>query len=105
MSIPFMVFCNVVIHQAVGTSAALGFPIAVAGTVGYLVAGWNTPGLPAGSLGYVFLPGLIGVAIMTMLIAPLGARTAHRLPVKKLKRAFGGFLALMGTKMLHDLLG
>ena len=70
-----------------------------------IVAGWNTPGLPAGSLGYVFLPGLIGVAIMTMLIAPLGARTAHRLPVKKLKRAFGGFLALMGTKMLHDLLG
>lgn len=104
MSIPFMVFCNVVIHQAVGTSAALGFPIAMAGTVGYLVAGWSTPGLPAGSLGYVFLPGLIGVAALTMLIAPLGAKTAHRLPVKQLKRAFGGFLALLGTKMLHGLL-
>ncbi len=90
MSIPFMVFCNVAIHQAVGTSAALGFPIAVAGTVGYLVAGWNTAGLPAGSLGYIYLPGLVGVAAMTMLIAPLGAKTAHRLPVKQLKRAFGG---------------
>jgi uncharacterized protein len=98
------VFCNVVIHQAVGTSAALGFPIAVAGSVGYLVAGWNTAGLPAWSLGYVYLPGLVGVAAMTMLIAPLGAKTAHRLPVKQLKRAFGGFLALLGTKMLHGLL-
>jgi uncharacterized membrane protein YfcA len=105
MSIPFMVFCNVAIHQAVGTSAALGFPIAVAGTIGYLVAGWGTPGLPAWSLGYIYLPGLIGVAAMTMLVAPLGARTAHRLPVKQLKRAFGGFLALLGTKMLHELLG
>jgi uncharacterized membrane protein YfcA len=105
MSIPFMVFCNVVIHQAVGTSAALGFPIAVAGTVGYLVAGWEAPGLPGGSLGYVYLPGLVSVAALTMLVAPLGARTAHRLPVKKLKRAFGGFLALLGTKMLHGLLG
>lgn len=104
MSIPFMVFCNVAIHQAVGTSAALGFPIAVAGTVGYLAAGWGTPGLPAFSLGYVYLPGLVGVAAMTMLIAPLGAKTAHRLPVKQLKRAFGGFLALLGTKMLHGIL-
>ena len=104
MSIPFMVFCNVAIHQAVGTSAALGFPIAVAGTVGYLASGWSTPGLPAGSLGYVYLPGWVGVAAMTMLIAPLGARTAHRLPVKQLKRAFGGFLALLGTKMLHGLM-
>ena len=105
MSIPFMVFCNVAIHHAVGTSAALGFPIAVAGTVGYIVSGWNTAGLPAFSFGYVYLPGLIGVAAMTMLIAPLGAKTAHRLPVKQLKRAFGGFLALLGTKMLHGLLG
>ncbi len=105
MSIPFMVFCNVAIHQAVGISAALGFPIAVAGTIGYLASGWSTPGLPAGSLGYVYLPGLVGVAALTMLIAPLGAKTAHRLPVKQLKRAFGGFLALLGTKMLHGLIG
>jgi len=104
MSIPFMVFCNVAIHQAVGTSAALGFPIAVAGTIGYLASGWSTAGLPAGSLGYVYLPGLVGVAAMTMLVAPLGARTAHRLPVRQLKRAFGAFLALLGTKMLHGLI-
>jgi uncharacterized membrane protein YfcA len=104
LSIPFMVFCNVVIHQAVGTSAALGFPIAVAGTLGYIVSGLDATGLPEFSLGYIYLPAFVGVVAMSMLIAPLGAKTAHSLPVKQLKRAFGGFLALLATKMLHGLL-
>ncbi len=104
LSIPFMVFCNVVIHQAVGTSAALGFPIAVAGTVGYILNGMKASGLPEFSLGYIYLPAFFGVVAMTMLVAPLGARMAHALPVKQLKRAFGGFLALLATKMLHGLL-
>ncbi|GAB4165260.1 MAG: sulfite exporter TauE/SafE family protein [Rhodocyclaceae bacterium] len=105
LSIPFMVFCNVAIHQAVGTSAALGFPIAAAGTIGYLAAGWKAGGLPSYSLGYLYLPALIGVVAMSVLFAPLGARTAHRLPVKRLKRGFGVLLALLATKMLHSLLG
>ena len=104
LSIPYMVWHNVPIHHAVGTSAALGFPIAVAGTIGYIAAGWKAAGLPAGSLGYIYLPAFVGVSAMTMLIAPLGAKTAHRLPVKQLKRAFGVFLALLATKMLHSLL-
>ncbi len=104
LSIPFMVFCNVVIHSAVGTSAALGFPIAVAGTVGYIASGLKTPGLPEYSLGYVYLPAFIGVVAVSFLMAPVGARLAHSLPVKQLKRAFGGFLALLASKMLHGLL-
>jgi uncharacterized membrane protein YfcA len=104
LSIPFMVFCNVVIHHAVGTSAALGFPIALAGTIGYIASGLKTPGLPEFSLGYVYLPAFIGVVAISFLMAPVGARLSHRLPVKQLKRAFGGFLALMATKMLYDLL-
>ncbi len=104
LSIPFMVYCNVVIHHAVGTSAALGFPIAVAGTVGYIVSGLKTPGLPEYSLGYVYLPAFIGVVAISFLMAPVGARLAHKLPVKQLKRAFGGFLALLASKMLHGLL-
>lgn len=105
LSIPFMVFCNVAIHGAVGTSAALGFPIALAGTIGYLVAGAHGADLPAYSLGYIYLPALVGVVAMSMLVAPLGAKLAHRLPVKQLKRAFGGFLALLATKMLFSLMG
>ncbi len=104
LTIPFMVFCNVVIHHAVGTSAALGFPIAVAGTIGYILSGLNAPGLPEYSLGYVYLPAFVGVVAVSFMTAPTGARLAHRLPVKQLKRAFGGFLALLATKMLHGLL-
>ncbi len=104
LTIPFMVFCNVVIHHAVGTSAALGFPIAVAGTVGYILSGFKTSGLPDFSLGYVYLPAFVGVVAVSFLMAPVGARLAHKLPVKQLKRAFGGFLALLASKMLHGLL-
>ncbi|HJW24032.1 MAG TPA: sulfite exporter TauE/SafE family protein [Rhodocyclaceae bacterium] len=105
LSIPFMVFCNVAIHGAVGTSAALGFPIALAGAIGYIVSGWNDSGLPPYTLGYVYLPAFFGIVTMSMLVAPFGAKLAHRLPVKKLKRAFGVFLALLATKMLFSLLG
>jgi uncharacterized membrane protein YfcA len=104
VSVPFMVFCNVVMHKAVGTSSALGFPIAVAGLLGYVASGWNVAALPPYSLGYVYLPGMFGIVVMSMLVAPLGARLAHRLPVRQLKRAFGGLLALLATKMLVGLL-
>ena len=104
LTIPYMVFCNVVIHQAVGTSAALGFPIAVAGTVGYLISGFKVTGLPEYSLGFIYLPGFVGVVAISFLLAPIGARIAHKLPVKQLKRGFGVFLALMATKMLHGLM-
>jgi len=104
MSIPFMVFCNVAIHHAVGTSSMLGFPIAVAGLAGYLIAGWGVPGLPPFTVGFVYLPAFAGVVALSILAAPLGAKLAHALPVKPLKRAFGAFLAVLATKMLHSLL-
>ncbi|MCX7171205.1 MAG: sulfite exporter TauE/SafE family protein [Proteobacteria bacterium] len=104
MSIPFMVWSNVAIHQAVGTSSALGFPIAIAGVVGYVFTGWQAEQLPPYSLGYVYLPAFVGVVLMSFMLAPYGARMAHKLPVKQLKRAFGGFLALLASKMLYGLL-
>jgi len=105
LSIPFMLFCNVVMHNAVGTSAALGFPIALAGAIGFIVAGWGDATLPAYSFGYIYLPAFAAVVSMSILVAPLGAKLAHRLPVKKLKRAFGAFLAFLATKMLWTLIG
>jgi uncharacterized membrane protein YfcA len=100
MSVPFMVWCNVPMHAAVGTSAAIGFPIAVAGALGYIVNGLGTENLPALSLGYVSLPALVGVAAVSILTAPYGARLAHRLPVANLKRFFAVFLLAMATRML-----
>lgn len=88
VSVPFMTWCNIKIHDAVGTSAALGFPIALAGTVGYIWAGQGLPAMPAGSIGYLYLPGLICVSFASVIMAPIGARTAHRLDVQPLKKIF-----------------
>lgn len=100
ISIPFMVRCNVKMHNAVATSAALGFPIAAAGTVGYVVSGWSTPNLPPGSLGFIYVPALLAVAAASVLTAPLGARVAHALNTRRLKRIFAGLLYLLAGYML-----
>jgi uncharacterized membrane protein YfcA len=91
-SVPFMTWCNVKIHEAVGTSSALGFPIAVAGTLGYVYAGQGLPQMPPGSLGYLYLPGLVIISVCSMLLAPLGARTAHRMDIQPLKKVFAVLL-------------
>lgn len=97
MSVPFMTWCNVQIRQAVGTSAALGFPIALANTAGYVVAGWNLPPALPGAFGYLFLPALLVAATASVALAPVGARVAHRTDVAKLKRVFALLLfALAG---------
>ena len=88
ISVPFMTWCNVRIHNAVATSAALGFPIALAGTLGYLLAGWNLPQMPPGAIGYLYWPGLLVLSIASMCTAPLGARVAHNMDIAPLKRAF-----------------
>ena len=62
MSVPFMTWCNVKIHNAVATSSALGFPIALAGSLGYLLAGWDLPQMPHGAIGYLFWPGLLAIS-------------------------------------------
>lgn len=103
LSVPFMVWCNVPVHHAIGTSAAIGFPIAVAGTVGYVFSGLHAANVPAHCLGYVYLPALMGFVCASVLTAPLGVWLAHRLPVKRLKQVFAVLLAAMGTRVLVGL--
>lgn len=100
MTVPFLVWCNVAMHDAIGTSAAVGFPIALAGAFGYVVNGLAVRALPPLSLGFVFLPALAGISLASVLTAPLGARLAHSLPVSRLKKFFAVLLLVMGTKML-----
>ena len=100
LSVPFLVWCNVPIHTAVGTSAAIGFPIAVAGALGYMLNGLAVEGLPGGTFGFLHLHALTGIALASVFTAPLGARLAHSLPVAQLKRIFAVFLIIMGTRML-----
>ncbi|MDX9996232.1 MAG: sulfite exporter TauE/SafE family protein [Rhodocyclaceae bacterium] len=103
LSVPFMTWCNVKMHHAIGTSAAIGLPIAVAGTFGYMVGGVGATALPDGSFGYIHLPALVACVAMSILTAPLGAKAAHRLPVPTLKKIFAGVILLLLAKMVHGL--
>ena len=100
ISVPFMTWSNVKIHNAVATSSALGFPIAFAGTLGYIFAGWNVPQMPPGSIGYLYLPGVIIVSIASMCTAPLGAKTAHRIDITPLKKIFASVLYVLAAYFL-----
>jgi uncharacterized membrane protein YfcA len=100
ISVPFMTWCNVKIHNAVATSAALGFPIALAGTISNIYWGWHAPGLPQYSLGFVYVPALVLIALASVTMAPLGARLAHTLPVRRLQKIFAGILYALAAYML-----
>ena len=101
ISVPFMAWCNVAIHNAVATSAALGFPIAVANVLGYVVSGMSVEGLPDDAFGFIWVPALVVIAVCSVFTAPLGAKAAHMLPVKKLKRIFGSVLYVLAIYMFY----
>jgi uncharacterized membrane protein YfcA len=103
LSVPFMTWCNVKVHDAIGTSAAIGFPIAVAGTIGYMIAGYGATNLPEGAYGFIYLPALAATVVASMLVAPTGAKVAHRLPVATVKKIFAGLLLVLLARMLHGL--
>lgn len=99
-SAPFMTWCNVPMHQVVATASALGFPIAVANTVGYLVGGWNLPSALPGAFAYLYLPALVAIATGSVLTAPLGVKAAHALNVRQLKRVFALVLYALAAYMV-----
>jgi len=101
VSVPFMTWCNVPIHNAVASSAALGFPIALANVLGYVISGQHISGLPAASLGYIWLPALAVIAACSVFTAPLGAKAAHKLPVRQLKRVFASLLFALAAYMFY----
>jgi len=99
LTVPFLVWCNVAMRKAVATSSACGLPIAIAGAAGFIVTGWSATTSLKWSLGYLYLPALLGIVASSVMFAPLGARLAHRLPADKLKRLFGLFLLCLGAYM------
>jgi uncharacterized membrane protein YfcA len=98
--VPFLIKRKITIHEAIGTAAAVGWPIAAAGTAGYIIGGLYTPDMPRYSLGYVYLPALALVVIASMLLAPVGAAIAHRTPGRTLKKGFAVLLFALATTML-----
>ena len=101
ISVPFMTWCNVPLRQAVGTSAALGFPIALTNALGYVVTGWQATDTPPHSLGFVWLPGFLTISVCTVITAPMGARMAQRMPLARLKRSYAVLLYVLAITMLY----
>ena len=100
ISVPYLTWCNVKMQQAVGTSAALGLPIALAGATANIWTGWGHPGLPEMSLGFIYLPALIGIVVTSVFFARIGAKLAHKLDGRLLKRIFAIVLIIVGLRFL-----
>lgn len=102
MSVPWLMWHGSSIHKAIATSAAIGFPIALSGSISYLYTGWQHTHLPEYSIGYIYLPALLGIAISSVIFAPLGAALAHRLDVQKLKKIFACLLIALAIYLLNS---
>ncbi|PWG64916.1 sulfite exporter TauE/SafE family protein [Spiribacter halobius] len=98
--VPFLAWCGVAMRYAVGTSAAAGVAIAVAGTVGFMLAGTGDEALPPWSTGYIYWPAVAGITLASTVCAPVGARLATRVPGHLLRWAFAAFLVVVGLRLL-----
>ena len=100
LTVPLLVFFNVPIRQAVGTSAACGLPIALAGAFGFLIMGLGEAELPPMSTGYIYWPALFGIIFSSVIFAPIGARLAHKIPADTLRKLFALLLFVVGVRFL-----
>lgn len=98
--VPLLTYYSMSIRHAIGTATVCGFVVAVFGATGYVIAGLDQPNLPEWSIGYIYLPALLGVISTSSFVAPIGVKLAAKLPVKTLKKGFAGFLILVAIKMM-----
>jgi uncharacterized membrane protein YfcA len=103
LSTPFLLWCRRSIHAAVASSAAIGLPIALSGSAGFILAGLDRLGLPEGSTGFVAWPAVLTVGGASVLLAPLGAAVSHRVPQRPLKRIFACLLLLLAARIAYEL--
>lgn len=102
--VPFLIWCNLPLRRAIGTASAIGFPIAVGGTIGYIFIGAHLDDLPAPHLGFVYLPALLWTATASFITAPLGAKLAHSMNVNVLRKLFALVLIGLATKLMWKVL-
>jgi uncharacterized membrane protein YfcA len=103
LTVPFLVSRNVKVHEAIGTAAAIGWPLAFAGTAGYVVSGWSASKLPEHSVGFVYLPAALWIVITSVALAPVGAWVAHQTQGKVLRRVFAIVMYVLALKMVWSL--
>ena len=102
ITVPFMLWCNVKPHMAMASSSGLGFPVAAAATIGYIYGSWGNPNLPEGTLGFIYVPAVLCIVVVSIFTAPLGAKMARKLNVTQLKRIFGVMLFMVAAFMFNE---
>lgn len=100
LTVPFLVARNVDIKKAIGTSAAIGLPLSLAGTLGYLFNGWNEVAITNYTIGFIYLPAFVLISLSSFFTAPYGVKASHYLPINILKKIFAALLIIMSLKML-----
>ena len=93
-------YCSLSMRQAIGVATASGIIVALFGALGYVVIGFGQSELPAWSIGYIYLPALLGIVSTSSLFAPLGVKAGAKLPLRYLKKGFAVFLMLVAIKMM-----
>ncbi len=104
LTITYLNYKNIAFKKAIGTSSAIGLPIAIAGTAGYLLSGLPEMAPAPYMFGFVYAPAFAVISITSVLMAPLGANLAHRLPEAHLKKAFAVICLFLSLKMLCEAL-
>lgn len=104
LTVPYLTWQNIDMKKAIGTSAAIGLPISLAGTLGYLINGWGAYSLGSYTFGFIYLPAVLLISAVSFFTAPYGARLAHQLPVGVLKKLFAALLIALSMKMLVSIL-
>lgn len=98
--VPILSYFNVPLRQAIGVATVSGMIVAIFGVSGYVISGIGKENLPEYSLGYVYLPALLGIIITSSFFAPIGVKAASKFPVSTIKKAFAVFLMLVALKMI-----
>ncbi len=98
--VPILSYFKLPLRQAIGVATVSGMVVAVFGVSGYIIAGFDQENLPEYSLGYVYLPALLGIILTSSFFAPIGVKAASKLPVSTIKKAFAVFLMLVAVKMI-----
>jgi uncharacterized membrane protein YfcA len=100
LTVPYLIRQNIDIKKAIGTSATIGLPISIAGTLGYVINGWESYSMGSYTFGYVYLPAVLLISIASFFTAPFGAKLAHKLNISTLKKVFSLLLIILSIKML-----
>lgn len=104
MTVPYLIWQSIDVKKAIGTSSAVGFPIAIVGTVGYIINGWSHTSMEQMMIGYVYLPAMLFVALGSYLCAPLGVKLMHYLPGGTIKKLFAILPLVLSIKMITSLM-